>query len=348
MGQAKERLISIDLLRFLAICAVVVLHCAAPLLYEYNGSGPKVWWLGNILDSISRWCVPVFVMISGAFILKPYQNQQSLTKFLKKRLTKILLPFIFWSILFLVYKEFHTNSEINLAIGVKQFLTGDVYYHLWFVYMIVGLYLIAPIFQIFISKTSEKYIIYLLVLWFISSIIYPFVMEAFEMNIRFDIPATDGFLGYFLLGYYLMNYHIKNKYRVTLYFLGIGSIFVTIFGTWYLTVVRSEGTFRGYFFDNHSPNVFFVAVALFLLFKYMNMPFLEESPKIRNLILIASGVSFGIYMIHPIIQNTITRYIPLTEHSFVSVPLVAVMVISISFGIIYLMQQNKITKKLVL
>src|SRR3989304_5868153 len=86
-------MIWLDNARISAIFAVVLLHVAYGVVIE-NDIGTNYWWFANIFDSSARWCVPVFVMISGALLLDSSKNEDSLT-FYKKRLSRILLPVLF-------------------------------------------------------------------------------------------------------------------------------------------------------------------------------------------------------------------------------------------------------------
>ena len=83
-------MIWLDNSRILAVCGVVFLHVAAGVVLGHEvGTGD--WWFGNVYDSVVRWCVPVFVMISGALLLDP-GKKEDLSTFYKKRLARVLLP----------------------------------------------------------------------------------------------------------------------------------------------------------------------------------------------------------------------------------------------------------------
>lgn len=94
-------MIWLDNSRIIAIYAVVFLHVSAGVVIG-NDVGTEYWWVGNVYDSAVRWCVPVFVMISGALLLDP-NKQEDLATFYTKRLSRILVPIIFWSAFFLAW-----------------------------------------------------------------------------------------------------------------------------------------------------------------------------------------------------------------------------------------------------
>ena len=121
------------------------------------------WVVANLYDSVSRWSVPVMVMISGLLLLDP-QKEYPIKIFFKKRFNKILIPLVFWSIVYTIWK-YKTGiiawQPLPAGLILKSFIDGTVFYHLWFVYMIIGLYISTPILRIFIKHaTRERYEIF--------------------------------------------------------------------------------------------------------------------------------------------------------------------------------------------
>ncbi len=125
-------------LRAYATIAVIMLHVASTISITYPAI-PKPFFLTSVLyDSSMRWCVPIFIMLSGSFALEHYDGR--LKKFLSKMFYRIILPFIFWSIVYLFYFSWNeltaggkTASQL-FSIIAQQFLTGTAS-HLWFVYI---------------------------------------------------------------------------------------------------------------------------------------------------------------------------------------------------------------------
>jgi surface polysaccharide O-acyltransferase-like enzyme len=97
MEQAKQKkLLFADYMRVLATLSVILLHCAGDYLYQFKLGEMDVtrWWICNIYDSSVRWCVPVFVMLSGVLLLRP-KKVESIPDFLKKRMMRVFIPFLF-------------------------------------------------------------------------------------------------------------------------------------------------------------------------------------------------------------------------------------------------------------
>ena len=138
-----QRVVYADLLRIAAMVAVIVLHVCGN-----NWQGEDIhsldWHLLNVFDSLVRWCVPVFVMLSGMFFLDPGRNVTYRSIFTKK-LLRVFTAYVFWSVLYAAFTALLAwrggTPETPLQIWLDV-VYG--HYHLWFLYMIMGLYLFRP------------------------------------------------------------------------------------------------------------------------------------------------------------------------------------------------------------
>jgi surface polysaccharide O-acyltransferase-like enzyme len=124
---------------------VIITHVAAGPVHRYNFSTDPQWWVGNIYDSFIHYCVPVFVMITGALLLP---QTITLKSFLQKRVKRIFIPFLFWSVVYIYFTLDDYSNDLTLFFVLKT-VTAKLLYgasdHLWYIYMIIGLYLFVPI-----------------------------------------------------------------------------------------------------------------------------------------------------------------------------------------------------------
>jgi surface polysaccharide O-acyltransferase-like enzyme len=132
----KERLLYADFLRIIATFAVMFLHIAANQWYSTDINSFE-WQVFNIYDSLVRFCVPVFVMLSGMFFLEP-GKQIPIKKIYTKYILRIVTAFILWSAAYVIFNNFIMNKNIindkTVNSMLAQFLEGN--YHLWFLFMI--------------------------------------------------------------------------------------------------------------------------------------------------------------------------------------------------------------------
>src|ERR1700749_2914497 len=101
-------------LRLLALYAVIILHCSSPLLAGYGKVPASDWWVGDFFNAITRFAVPVFVMITGALLLN---RDYEIGDFLKKRLTRVVVPFLFWSLVYIWYSWYNEDISFTNNIG---------------------------------------------------------------------------------------------------------------------------------------------------------------------------------------------------------------------------------------
>jgi surface polysaccharide O-acyltransferase-like enzyme len=335
----KEKLRNpyIDNLRAVAITAVIALHIAAPPVVNlFDKYGAKAgWWTANFYDSLCRFCVPVFIMITGALLLPQVIG---LREFLHKRLNRILIPFIFWSLVYLIFSLIAkervegTISFINVItwIGI-QFIQGTAV-HLWYVYMLIGLYLFIPIIKPWVQTASNKALLYFLIIWIITLIFNQ--QTILEFDTSFDISNFGGFTGYLILGYYLAHRLILNRktmlYAGVLFLVGF---LITISCTFYLS--KKNGSFTEDFYDYLTINVMMMSAGIFILFKGWQP---NLNPRIAALRDTVSQYGFGIYLNHVLILTLLSYYHFTYEfiNPIFSVPVLTVVCLSISTLLVYL------------
>jgi surface polysaccharide O-acyltransferase-like enzyme len=278
----------ISFLRILATLSVIVIHVSGPLVVKFGEISSFDWNVANFFDSISRYSVPVFFMISGSLLLG---QDYGFIEFLKKRLGKILPPFLFWSLMYSILNRYVFSSEIfNVSKVVKDMFYGSEY-HLWFIYTLIGVYLFTPILQKWIKNALQKEILYVLIIWILTLIIdIPGLKIYFP---RIDFSYFSGFLGYFVLGYYLKQYSAKEK-LIPVLFVILG-VLITILGTYIFTVKNAK--FYYYFYEYLNLNTLMVSSGVFLLFKKMEI----SNKKINSIVINLNQCCFGIYLIHPLV-----------------------------------------------
>lgn len=301
MGK-NSRVIYMDLLRIISIIAVVIIHVGSQIqscisIYSTN------WNIYNIFVSSSRFSVPVFVMISGYFFLNP-NKEIKIGVLYKKYISRIMIAFLFWSF---IYAIATTNSAIlagkpeAILIVLKRTVEGHAQF--WYLYMLVGLYMITPFIRRMLSVITKKELEYFLILSFIFTGIVPyleyfnstFLQELFLILNKFKISFVTGYTFYFVLGYYIGNYSVSKKIRRISYVLGIIGLFCTIWGTWYFQIKSHQN--GEIFQDNVTAFIICYSIAVFLFVKEKFQHF-HFSERTASLITKVSQYTFGMYLCH--------------------------------------------------
>lgn len=152
---------NLDLLRIVAAIMVIVQHVSAIYIHRLDNNLDGYYETANIYFSISVYAVPIFVMLSGAFLLSNSQNSDYVY-FYRKIRRKIIKPTIIWSLLYVLFVQlknyiaFRSDVEVDFYQPIKNLLNGRPYYHLWYLFMIIGLYAVTPVLIMIKDEISQK------------------------------------------------------------------------------------------------------------------------------------------------------------------------------------------------
>lgn len=341
-NKPPKRLYFADVLRALAIFAVIILHNAADYGDQLGEIPMSHWWAGTVWDGLVRFCVPMFVMLSGAFLLRP-DNVVSIKEVFYKRLPKILIPLIFWSIVYVLYENFAAGknvSEINIKQQLKIFYQGPVIYHFWFLYMLIGIYLLYPIINFFIASAKREHILYFLVVWFIANCLVGITDIIFKINMGIELNFFTGYIGYFVLGFYLVHFTFSSATLRIAYLLGITGFVMSVFMP-YICVLLKYGNRSALIESDFTPDIVFCCIGLFLWVKNRKFKMDRmEDPKVNPVSKAVSQISkesFGIYLVHVLLIEIIFSddrwYAEILEgiHPWFLIPLKAVIILIASF-----------------
>lgn len=342
-----SRIIWIDLIKVVAIFSVLLLHTASPIVKHLSKVDPLVWNIGNFYDSMVRMAVPLFFMVTGALLLN--QKEESLHTFFSKRFLKVVIPLLGWSLIYILFRKYYLHQDINFLNHFFASFYKKQYYHLWFLYTLIGLYLFIPIFKIFVQNTSKTIHLYFIILWVFTVSIIPIINKFTSIHIPNYLPMMSGHIGFLLLGYMLYHLEINKKIFITSFILIIVTTIITTVGTYYLSIDANK--FQSFFYKNLSLTTIIQSISYFIVLKYIAMKTYTTNTTINTIITQLSLTSFGIYLIHPIILKILQqKYIHLNDLTINNVvfliPLTTIIVFMLSYIIIYFMRKIPLLKNL--
>lgn len=282
----KERNLSLDIIRILACLMVVLMHSPMP---SENAVGPFL----AALSYLTAPCIGLFFMVSGALLMPVKTDYKT---FLNKRFSKIVIPTILWSVIYIALRLYYSESEIGLfqqLCSIPFSAQGEGV--LWFMYTLAGLYLLAPILSAWVEKASKRELELVLFIWAVT-LCYPLISSWVMIN-RSETGILyyfTGYAGYFLLGYYLNQYPSINRL--------IPSAAIAVSGIFLLLRLKHIGIDFDFYTLFWYQSIFIVAfaVAIWTLISQLS---LKLSPIITRWINKFSNLSFGIYLIHILIMR---------------------------------------------
>lgn len=301
MNKTNERNISFDILRILSAFSVVVLHVSSMYLMEYSVSATD-FKIANFINSISRFGVPIFVMISGAIFLSE-EKQITMVKLWKHNILRLFILYAVWSFAYYVFQSLYLWKFDFWRHGFVRTVTGCVYAsnHFWFIFMIIGLYALVPILRTWLHHSTEKEQRYFIGLFVVFQILRTTLEITLDKSLTstiselVEITELTGYLGYFVLGYYLTHYKLSSKIKVILYtFVPVG-----LAANYFISDALSAkyGYYSPGIYDSFGLFTFLHVVALFVFVTDMTAK-VSVPAFFMKLIKNVSLDTLGVYMMH--------------------------------------------------
>jgi surface polysaccharide O-acyltransferase-like enzyme len=302
-----------DMLRIAAILAVVVIHAVGTATRESGTGWHSSWWWGaNLLNSACLWCVPVFVMVSGALLLDPTRRIGG-GEFLKRRALRIGVPLAFWIAVYLIFQRQFYGVDLTTGSAVKAVASGDPYLQLYFLFIVAGLTVLTPVLRKLVEHSSRRELTILTAAALAFGVLEHAVRElggggGFNAVTRF-LP----YIGYYLAGYLLTTFSVTERTQRTARWLLLGGWLITALGSGALAARYGWTSNGNFLYDYLSPTVMLMSLALFTAARSWT-PKRLSTKHMRRL----GAATFGVFLIHPLLLFPIQRALSLPDSDQVS------------------------------
>ncbi|MCM1107622.1 MAG: acyltransferase [Clostridium sp.] len=318
----------IDLLRVLACFLVVFSHCCDAFVGQFD-TDRGAFLTGVFLGSLVRPCVPLFVMMTGVLLL-PLRPDTRMTDFWSRRISRILVPLVVWSLMLpvaaFVYFHWVNPATHNPLLSVADYTSGSLVERLttfvfnfnfdtvplWYLYMLIGLYLFMPLLNAWLTQASRSDLQAVLGLWGIT-LVLPYIKMAAPLlgyqgnygnmellggcdwNPYGTFYYFSGFMGYLILAYYLIKYPLQWSWR------RVWIVCTPLFAVGYAITSWGYVLMQNYFPGNYAYleivwyfsgiNVFMMTLPVFVIVQKWNVHPRAWLSRLASL-------SFGIYLCH--------------------------------------------------
>ncbi len=321
-----SRRYSIDVLRVISALAVIIIHVVTAPVHNATGEVSVSLRANlNLVHTLMLWAIPVFFMITGYCLM---MKQECTYKYCFSHVLKYIGVLFTVGLFYSLLEEVFMAKTMNAAIVIKSVfnvITGDLWDHMWFIYSIIGIYLVMPIIHCFMQQ-GEKNILILTGLLFFFTILCPSMEEYISIGVEFPF---GGFLFYVCFGGMISKCKV-NK-RLLLFSGLIGGLSVV-----YVIVA-----------DNHVLNytylpVCLIAMSIFSIVSQLNM-------KPNKLVLKVSECTFGIYLIQPLFVNIALKLLRidlLSNLPGVRLCVFATLIFAASLVTTYVLRKIPVVKKL--
>lgn len=349
LGESQlSRLWSLDVIRIVAIMAVVMIHVSSRFVLDYSTSS-KEFVIGNFFDSISRLGVPLFMMTSGALMLDE-EKTVTFPRLIQKNIKNIVILFLFWSAVYCciyqIWKPWKNGQALDAEKIIWAFINGHE--HMWYLYAAVGLYIVTPFLRLIVKKENRNMVFTYLCISMVVLFTAPLIRElsrvwsGFDyirkwLN-KFELQFFCGNTAFYLMGWYLVHGNPRRKEKLVLYILGTICAIATI-----LYVQYTKDLDNGYSRLNILNFLYASSVFCAILDLVKKYP-----PAKTKAIHFLSRMSFGVYITHILILHQFRFLIPYSgKKPFIYLSVLYVLVFGTSLGLSWLLSKIPVLKKTV-
>ncbi|MEY8437618.1 acyltransferase family protein [Atopobiaceae bacterium 24-176] len=298
MSRGGGRLYWLDWVRAAGAVAVVLLHSMAFAIGTFLPSvdpTPSENAYVVIQMVLTRWAVPIFFMTSGALLLDPERAMG------ERKLLHYVLRVV--CVLVLVNLVLVGNGAPKLGAGnqvvawLKAVVYGKGWYHLWYLYALLGLYLLTPVLRAWVKEADVRWQALMLGVLFALAFVAPTLNSMFGMQLR-NLVWLNYCVFYYLLGWFLRMFVDLNRWWLL---AGLAGVVLCGLGQWFrLAEAGSPALANAYVGPYNNPDSCFLALYVAMLFllakRYLSRP-------LPGVVGSLAACSFGIYCFHPLVQQ---------------------------------------------
>lgn len=308
-----KRIEYIDLANVISTFAVVILHTNGCF---WDFSRERYWLTADVIESLFIFAVPVFFMISGISLMD-YQKKYDTKIYLKKRFSKTVIPFLFWTFMGLLFDIFflHTvkASDLTLKVLVDGFINNHFVQIYSFFMPLFGIYLSIPLFASIEEEKRVELFKYLFLIGFIFNGTIPFLLSAFHIDMAWPlgINVVSGYAIFVVMGYLIHKIDFTLNQRCIIYILGLAGLLMHFGGTYYESYALGDVS-QIYKILTYAPIVMYSG-AFLLFIKQISEKVMKTN--ISKYVHFIKKYTFPIYLMHYYIIEILNRYLHLTNYT---------------------------------
>lgn len=343
----KDRSADISALRITATIFVILTHTFSMVWLNAGAYAMSSTQL-NYFYTVSfflDWPVTVFLMITGALLLKP-EKEITVRECMVRYVRKVALALVIFGLIFSWLETIAVEKTVSLHMlgkSLVDLMTENSWGHLWYLYALLGIYLTLPIWKGYIKYSSRKTQSFVLIVLFVINICLPIANEAFGVQLLGDMAMVTAPVFFLLCGRYLYEETpawLKNK-KLTAVLLVITLVIVVITGIFVFP--------NGYAYLNPlSPTATLAGIFIFVLFKDIKVK--EET---MERLWRVDRLCFAVYLIHPVFINLAYKFLNITPLNagsiyWLAAPGFGIVFVILSFAASWVLNKIKPLRKYVL
>lgn len=344
--------VSVDLTGTAAILLAILLNAATyPPLTAIDNATQVTGGLFavDVYSALGHIGVPLLVMLSGFLMLEPSKADEPLGDFFRKRFSRVLLPFIFWSLAYFAWNIYVHGAPLTLDNVIETFMSGT-YGHLWYLYLLLGLYLVTPLLRVFIKFLDWKRFKYLMALWLVGTVAISVISFFSSFYVNLSVFLFTGWIGYYLLGVFLQKTKAQTWILASAVCLGVA---VAVLGAYVTTVLIGEEAAL-FFYESLSFNIIIASGAVYmLLMATSNSRGENRYGKLNSILHWVGQNTLPVYLLHyMILESLMLGFFGFSLNAAmldpaILVPLLTVLTFGLTVLIVYPLKKIPVIKRLI-
>lgn len=299
-----NRILYLEILRILATIAVLIDHISLVAVGVFGATDTEKWLL-NSLVHVTHFAVPVFVMITGSLLLQPdkiIDYKKVLTKYVWRMVVVLTICGTTFAWIEIIFESKHFALQ-QIFQALLNMLEGKSWNHMWYLYMLIGLYLTVPIIKAVVNYLDTKSLDFILIILLLFTSLLPCVEHYIGFKLGVKFPINSVYVFYLLMGYRMTTMKLASWKP----FLG-AMLLIVIAYYWmgYLIYMNGYDTLSWMNIYN-SPLMVVYSVITFVVIKGLICPLKKQN--ISKLGGAFSQDSFGIYIFHMLWVNIIYKVV---------------------------------------
>ena len=313
----------LDVLRVYSCLAIVFFHTFAHMIIPYGSFLTETeLYFSVVLQNSVNFCLTCFVMISGfLFLYKDIPIKKIFTKYILRMALALIafgVPFAFMEVFYNAHYQFSADQIKTVLLNVYQ---GKMWAHMWYLYMVIGLYLLVPLFRVFAKYADKKTMEYILIVLFIFTSVIPTLQSIIPYELGLNIPIPSIFVFYFFLGYYLQQYNIRINNKIIYSGMAFYILYMIL-----ICLNKKLYNARGDIIGLDS----FIS-PLIVMYSIMFFCFFRQNVSFKKIYAFLSPLTFGVYLMHPFFLNLLFKVFKFTPENY---PLAVVIVFSLLIAVV--------------
>lgn len=291
----EKRIDYITVLSVISALSVVGLHTNG-VFWQFNRE--RYWFTANFLECLFYFAVPVFFMITGSMLID-FNKRYSLKDYFQKRIHRVVIPFIFWSLMGMAYDLYRYPAhmaKVNVWYIINGITSTSFIGIFWFFIPLFGIYMSIPLFSAVADKYKVPIFKYVIGISFVVLYLIPFIIKVLGMPVKYSLNVTVGnnCLIYVLIGYVLAKIELTRKEKILIYILAVMGFLMHWVGTYFLSMQAGQivKIYKGYL---NVPCILY-SIGVFVFLKDLT-PFLMSKAWLHKLFNFLSKYTFAIYLL---------------------------------------------------